>query len=76
MQSENFDHARMNIFIYGSWVCFQLLFSWGMSISARHVRKDITMLDEISSNYTVNIKMLFCTWEKSKRLVVVVFLRG
>lgn len=43
--------------------------------SARHVRKDVTIFDENSSNYTVKVKMLFCASEKSKRLVVVV-LRG
>lgn len=82
MQSENFDHARRNIYIY----VFRLLrmFSGAVFLryvnSARHVRKDITIFDEKSSNYTVKVKMLFCASEKSKRLVVVavvaVVLRG
>ena len=60
------------IFIY----VFRLLRMFSAAVflryvnSARHVRRDITILDEKSSNYTVKIKMLFCAWEKSKRLVV------
>ena len=80
MQSENFDHARRNIYIY----VFRLLRMFSAAVflryvnSARHVRKDITIFDEKSSNYTVKVKMLFCSSEKSKRLlvVVVVVLRG
>lgn len=73
MQSENFDHARRNIYIY----VFRLLRMLRYVNSARHVRKDITIFDEKSSNYTVKVKMLFCASEKSKRLVVVVVvLRG
>ena len=79
MQSENFDHARRNIYIY----VFRLLRMFSAAVflryvnSARHVRKDITIFDEKSSNYTVKVKMLFCVSEKSKQLVVVVVvLRG
>lgn len=48
MSSENFDHARTNIFIY----VFRLVRMFSAAVflryvnSARHVRKDITILDE------------------------------
>lgn len=62
MPSENFDHARTNIFVY----VFRLLRMFSAAVflryvnSARHLRKDTTILDEKCSNYTVKIKMLFC----------------